>query len=272
MHEMHVDWSGSAQAWDLHRADVEAMKADLTRLLLEALAPLAGRRVLELGAGTGELAARLAEAVGPSGSVLASDIAPGMVALLEKRLADVDNAEVATLDAADIDLPAQSVDAAVFRMGLMLLTDPDAGLAQLRRVVRPGGRIAVAVWGGPFENPWMTTVGMAAMMHGLVQGGPPVGPGGPFSLADPDDLEKRARGAGFTDVTVTRVASTRRFRDSDEHVDTVLALSPPLNAALASATPEQVAAVRAQVGALTEQFRTADGLHIPTTSLLCVAS
>lgn len=268
---MSVDWSAAAPAWDLRRADVEVMKADLTGRLLEGLAPLAGRRVLELGAGTGELAAQLAEAVGRQGSVLASDVAPGMVQLLEKRLAPLPNVEVATIDAARIELPAESVDAAVFRMGLMLLTDPGEALAEMRRVVRPGGRIAVAVWGGPFENPWMTTVGMAAMMHGLVQGGPPVGPGGPFSLADPEDLEKRVRGAGFPDVTVTRVESARVFRDNDEHVATVLALAPHLSAALASATPEQLAGVRAQVTALTEQYRVDGGLRIPTTSLLCLA-
>jgi SAM-dependent methyltransferase len=268
---MDIDWSAAAAAWDLRRRDVEVMKTDLTERLLDGLGALAGRRVLELGAGTGELAARLADEVGTGGSVLASDVAPGMVALLEKRLADVPNAEVATLDAARIDLPTDSVDAVVFRMGLMLLPEPDASLTEIRRVLRPGGRIAVAVWGGPHENPWMTTVGMAAMMHGLVQGGPPFGPGGPFSLADPDDLEKRVRGAGFTDVTVTRVESARLFPDADEHIDMVLALNPQLSVAVARATPEQVAGVRAQVATLTEQYREADGLRIPTTSLVCVA-
>src|SRR3954469_23017968 len=107
---MTVDWTALAPRWDERRADVEAMKATLTEQLLTAIAPLRGRRVLELGAGTGELAARLAEAVGPDGSVLATDAARGMVDLLEKRLAAVPNAEVAEVDAEHVDLAADSFD------------------------------------------------------------------------------------------------------------------------------------------------------------------
>jgi SAM-dependent methyltransferase len=268
---MDVDWSLVAPGWDERRDDVEAMKAELTARMMAGLGPVAGQRVLELGAGTGELAAQLAEAVGPDGSVIATDAADGMVALLHKRIGGLANVEVARLDATRIELPGGSVDAVVFRMGLMLVPEPGVALAEIRRVLRPGGRFATAVWGGPHENPWMTTVGMAAMMHGLVQGGPPVGPGGPFSLADPDDLAKRVRDADFADVQVTRVESARLFRDSTDHVDTVLALTPNLGAAVTAGTPEQVAAVRAQVASLTEQFRTEDGLRIPTASLLCIA-
>lgn len=266
------DWTAMAPTWDRRRADVEAMKAELTQRLCDAITPLEGRRVLELGAGTGELAARLAELVGPAGSVLATDAAEGMVELLDKRLAAVPNAEAGQLDATDIDLPAGSVDTVVFRMGLMLVVEPERALQGIRRVLRPGGQFVTAVWGGPQENPWMTTVGMAAMMHGVVQGGPPLGPGGPFSLADPVDLEKRVRNAGFTDVAVDRIESAREFASSTEHVDMVLALAPHLAGAFAAASAEQVQAVRDQVAALTAQFDSADGLRIPSTSLLCVAS
>jgi hypothetical protein len=117
----------------------------------------------------------------------------------------------------------------------------------------------------------MTTVGMAAMMHGLVQGGPPIGPGGPFSLSDAADLEKRVHDAGFADVTVERVESTRPFATTAEHVAMVAALSPGLGDALNAATAEQLEGVRGQVAALTAQYQRPDGLHIPTTALLCVA-
>jgi hypothetical protein len=117
----------------------------------------------------------------------------------------------------------------------------------------------------------MTAVGMAAMMHGLVQGGPPVGPGGPFSLADPIDLEKRVRGAGFTAVSVSAVDSVRAFADSDEHVDLVLALSPPLAAALRTAPPDKIAALRSTVAGLDAQYQTDDGVRVPSQAFLCVA-
>jgi SAM-dependent methyltransferase len=270
--EAFPDWSAAAPHWDRRRDDVEEMKAELTTRLIEGLGDVRGKQVLELGAGTGELAARLADAAGPSGSVLASDAAAGMVELLEKRLAAVPNADVATIDAAQIDRPDASFDIVVFRMGLMLMLDPGRALAEIRRVLRPGGQMAVAVWGAPQDNPWMLTVGMAAMLQGLVQGGPPIGPGGPFSLADPVDLEKRVRDAGFADVVVTPIASTRLFSTSADHVDTVLALSPPLAAAVAGATAEQIAAVREQVATLTAQYQTPNGVEIPSSTVLCLAS
>jgi SAM-dependent methyltransferase len=260
-----------APEWDRHRDDVELMKAELTGQLIDAIGPLDGRRVLELGAGTGELAARLAAGVGATGSVLATDIAEGMVQLLHRRLDGLPNVEVAAVDATAIPLPTGSVDVVVFRMGLMLVPEPEDALREIRRVLKPGGRLAAAVWGPPQENPWMTAVGMAAMMHGLVQGGPPVGPGGPFSLADPIDLEKRARGAGFTGVTVTAIDSTRAFADSDEHVDVVLALSPPLAAAVRNAPRQKVAAVRSTVAGLDAQYVGEDGVRLPSQSFLCVA-
>jgi SAM-dependent methyltransferase len=269
---MDVDWSAVAPQWDRHRDDVEAMKTELTEQLLTGLGDLTGRRVLELGSGTGLLALRLAEAVGPSGSVLATDLAEGMVTLLEARLGGLPNVETAQLDAAHIALPDESVDVVVFRMGLMLLLEPETALREIRRVLRPGGRIALAVWGAPQDNPWMLSVGMAAMMQGLVQGGPPIGPGGPFSLADPVDFEKRVRGAGFVDVDVVAVNSSRLFADPDHHVDVVCALAPHLADALGRATDDQLAAVRQTVIELTAKYRTEDGLALPTQAVLCLAS
>lgn len=268
---MDVDWSAVAPQWDRNRHEVEAMKTELTDLLLREVAPLAGRRVLELGAGTGELAARLAEAAGPQGSVVASDASAGMVEVLQARLREVPNVQVAQIDAASIPVPDESVDVVVFRMGLMLVPEPEAALQEMRRVLRPGGRIAVAVWGGPQDNPWIATVGMAAMMQGLVQGGPPVGPGSPFSLADPVDLEKRVRGAGFADVAVTTVDSTRHFTDAEHHLEVVSALAPHLSEAIARASSEQLAGLRQTVGELTARFRAGGGLDLPFRALLCVA-
>jgi SAM-dependent methyltransferase len=266
-----VDWTSVAGHWDQHRDFVERMKANLTPRLIAGLALEPGDRVLELGGGTGELAAKLAAAVAPGGSVVASDVADGMVALLKARLDGTPGVEVAEIDATDIPLPSGSVDAVAFRMGLMLVPQPAAAVAQIGRVLRPEGRVAVAVWSGPQHNPWLTTLGMAAMMHGVVQGGPPVGPGTPFSLSDPDVLRGLFDAAEFADVTVETIDAVAAYPDVDAYFATAGALAPPLAAALGAASDEDRAKVRASVAEALERFRTADGLRIPSQSLLLTA-
>lgn len=265
-----LDWSTVAEGWDRNRDRVEAMKAQLTAALLAGLRLAPGERVLELGAGTGALARRLAEAVRPGGTVIASDVAPGMVDVIRASTQDVPGIEAAQIDACDIPLADASVDVVVFRMGLMLLGDPARALAECRRVLTPGGRLAVAVWAGPEHNPWLTTVGMAAMMHGLVQGGPPTGPCGPFALADPDTFSRLVAAAGFDDVTVRAVDEVAPVGIADEHFETVRHLAPHLAATIAAAPAEQLAAVRTTAAHLLDRYGGDGGLRIPVRSLLCL--
>lgn len=265
-----VDWSLVAADWDRQRAFVEQMKAELSRQLLAALELRPGDRVLELGAGAGELAARLAAAVAPGGSVVASDIAPGTVNLLKSRLDRADGVEIAQIDATDIPLPAASVDAVAFRMGLMLVPEPAAAVAEIARVLRPGGRVAAAVWAGPQDNPWLTTLGMAAMMHGVVQGGPPIGPGTPFSLSDPETLASLFN--EFSDVRVDAVDGVAEYADVDAYLATAGALAPPLAAALRGASADDLARVRTTLAEALERFRTPDGIRVPSRALLATAT
>ena len=183
----------------------------------------------------------------PDGSLLVSDVAAEMVALAAKHNENDPLVRVRRIDACDIDCDPASFDAVVIRMGLMLIANPARALDQIHRVLRPGGRLGAAVWGSPQANPWMASIGMAAMMTGLLQGPPPIAPGGPFSLHDPVELEKLVRGAGFAEVTVTTVDYVRRYRTADEHFDMVRVLAPPIAAAFARATPEQFEAARATV-------------------------
>ena len=266
-----LDWTDAAASWDLCRGHVERMKEPLTTALLAGLKLHSGDRVLELGAGTGELALRLADRVGPKGSVIASDVAPGMVELLGRTLAGLPGIEVARLDARDTFLPDASVDVVVFRMGLMLVHEPAIALRECHRVLVPMGRLGLAVWAGPEHNPWLTCVGMAAMMHGLVGGGPPTGPGGPFSLADAAALERLVRDAGFGDITMREIEIPSTFASTDEHFETVMALAAPLASALAAAPEFTRDAVRRTAAELAGRYRTDSGFVLPGRALLCTA-
>lgn len=267
------DWSGVAASWEAHAEDIEATSAVATGALLAAAAIAPGEDVLELSAGTGHLAAQLAGLVGPEGSLVASDVAPAFVAVLEQRLADVSNASVATIDAAAIAAPDASYDAVVCRMGLMFVSEPVEALREIRRVLRPGGRLAAAVWGTPEGNPWMASVGFATMMTGLLSGPPPTEPGGPFSLGNPDELEKLAGEAGFTDVRIEVVSYSRQYTSNDELFDTVRVLAPPIAAALKTATPEQLATARRTASDFVAQYRRGDGTYdVPACALVLRAS
>jgi len=227
-----------------------------------------GERVLELAAGPGTVGATWSTLVGPTGAVVLSDIAPGMVEVARRRNSDLANVETAVIDAAAIDQPDGSFDVVACRMGLMFTPDPSTALAEIHRVLRPGGRFGALTWAGIEHNPWMTCVGMAAMANGLVSGGPPVGPGGLFSLGDAGALQAMAKGAGFVDVAVEEFAITFRADTIDTHVERVSALAGPLAAALQAASPDQLSALRRTAADLAAPYATDNGLAMPGRALL----
>ena len=268
-----TDWSSVAVSWEARATDIEETSEAATRALLDAAAIAPGEDVLELSAGTGHLAAHLAELVGPEGSLVASDVAPAFVKVLERRLARVPSVSVATIDAAKIAADSASYDAVVCRMGLMFVPEPARALREIRRVLRPGARLAAAVWGAPEANPWMVSVGFATMMTGLLTGPMPTEPGGPFSLGDPDELEKLALEAGFGDARVEVVTYSRQYASADDLFDMVRVLAPPISAALAGATPEQLTTARATTADFIAPHQRDDGSYdVPACALVLLAS
>jgi enediyne biosynthesis protein CalE5 len=262
------DWSAVATAWDGHVDDVDEHSIAATTALLDRASPRPGDDVLELAAGPGSLGPVWSERVGPIGTVLLSDVAPGMVEVARRRNAPFDNVDVAVIDASAIDRPDDSFDVVASRMGLMFTPDPGIALAEVHRVLRADGRVGVLTWAGMEHNPWMTCVGMAATINGLVSGGPPTGPGGIFSLGDPAELERLAKGAGFADVTVDEIEVGFHAENVDAHVERVGSLAGPLAAVLDAATPEQQAALHATAAELAAPYVTDAGVNIPGRALL----
>jgi SAM-dependent methyltransferase len=261
-------WSAVAEAWDANTDYIDEHSVEATTALLDRVAVQPGERVLELAAGPGTLGATWSPLVGPTGAVVVSDIAPGMVEVARRRNAALGNVETAVIDVAAIDRPDNSFDVVVCRMGLMFTPDPSVALAEIFRVLRPGGRLGALTWAGIELNPWMTCVGMAAMATGLASGGPPVGPGGIFSLGDPAELETLVKGAGFVDVAVEEFAITFRADTIDAHVERVSSLAGPLATVLQAASPDQLAALRRTAADLAARYVTDDGLAIPGQALL----
>ena len=264
-------WDSVADAWGSSVDYVDEHSVAATTALLGALQVMPGERVLELCAGPGSLGADWSPRVGPTGTVVLSDFAPAMVAIARERNAHLHNVEVSAIDACAIDRPAGSFDVVACRMGLMFAPDPSVAFEEIHRVLAHGGRFGALTWGGVEHNPWMTCVGMAAMMHGVVSGGPPTGPGGIFSLSDPAQLAALADGAGFTDVSVEAIDISFRSATIGGHFDRVIALAGPLAAAFAAATPEQAALVRQTAADLAARYITQDGVDVPGRAMLVTA-
>jgi SAM-dependent methyltransferase len=265
-------WDGVAAAWDASVDYVNDHMAAATDALIEALAVRPGERVVELAGGPGTLGARWSSLVGAGGTVVVSDVAPAMVEAATRRLAPFGNVTTACLDLTAVDLPDASADVVACRFGLMFVPEPAGAVAEIRRILAPGGRLGVMTWAGLEHNPWVATVGMAAMVNGITAGGPPVGPGELFSLADPDALAGLAADAGFEAVAVQEAAVDFRAPDVDTHVDRVAALAGPLAKALEAASDEQVAALRSMVADGAAPFATDGGYVFPGRALLLTAT
>ena len=268
------DWSAVAPAWE-KTVDSEwrhGVEAVTSKALLDRMDIAAGQRVLELGAGAGDLGLRLAELVGSNGELVLTDVAAGMVDILQRRTLGIPHVTVAQVDASATQFPDSSFERVVFCMGLMFVPDPVAATKELHRIVRSGGRVGIQTWAAPEHNPWLLSVGMAANINGLVSGGPPTQPGGVFSLGHADQLREVLIAGGFTDVDVVPVDVEFRAPDFDSYFDTVSSLAGPLAAVLAAATPEQLAAVRSTALELARPYAKGEGFALPGRALLAIAS
>ncbi len=178
-----------------------------TEMMLDMGGVSAGARVLDLACGAGTQTLSAARRVGPGGRLVANDIAETMLEHLRKqaRASGIENIGTSVGPADELDLPAESMDACICRLGLMLFTDPARALSVVHRVLRPGGRVAVVVFTTPEANPFMARPMQLLLRHA---GKDPPAPGQPgiFALGDPGHLERVFEERGFVD-TEQRIVS-----------------------------------------------------------------
>jgi SAM-dependent methyltransferase len=271
--ESRERWEGAAAGWAATREAFQRDTAPVSEWLLDATALRPGMTVLEVAAGTGDLGLEAARRVAPDGKAIITDGAEAMVEVARARAAElgVENAEIRPMEAEWLDLPAGAVDAVVSRWAHMLLADPEAGLREARRVLRSGGRIALAVWDVPERNPWVTRVQRVLLERGHVER-PRPGEPGPFALADRERLEDLLWGAGFADVAIDAVAFEFHAPSLDAWWDHLTRNSPTLASTLATLSPAEHYAVREDVDAAYAEFVAPDGtVTIPARTLVASA-
>jgi SAM-dependent methyltransferase len=266
---LHGMWAAVAPAWGEHADFTEMRAAALTARMLELTAPQPGERVLELACGAGGLGLAAAELVGAGGEVVLSDVAAPMTAVAAARAAaqGVQNVRCRELDLEDITEPDGSYDVVLCREGLMFATDPARGAREIRRVLRPGGRVAVAVWAAQAHNPWLALV-FDAVAAQLGRPVPPPGIPGPFSLCDAEQLGELLRDAGLADVAVHEVELPLRAGSFDAWWTRTSALAGPLAGILAALPAPAVEAIVSDLRGKTRAYETGAGLEFSGRSLL----
>jgi len=214
-------------AEDYERYLVPAYFSPFAEALVAFAAPWPGEQVLDVACGTGVVTRLLAERVGPAGQVTGLDSNPSMLAVARDHL---DAPNVAWREASALSMPFVdgTFDLVTCQQGLQFFTDRAAGMAEMRRVLRPGGRLVLNVWCSVEHNPVFKLLG-EALGHLL---GPEAATLPPFSLGDREALRRLGREAGFATVTVRIDGRLIQFPSPAELVRRLLLGGPTMLRAL----------------------------------------
>lgn len=261
-------WDEVAESWArAAEEDEKGASADAARWMLEAADLQPGERVLELACGAGRVGLQAASLVGPGGAVLCSDFSEAMVGAVRQRVdrLGIANVDARVLNAEDIDLDEEPFDAVLCRFGYMLMPDPAQGLRESARVLRPGGRLVLAVWGEGEKNLWLAAILKAVMSH---LGAPPPQPGdpGPFSLGDPERLRGLLDRAGFAEAEIAEVETAQAYDSLEAWWDKILDVGGPLAAILGPMPEADREAIRDAALAVGRDFVAADGRAVFSAS------
>jgi SAM-dependent methyltransferase len=268
-------WEEAAAGWSARRAAFQAATAPVSEWLVDAIEAQPGQTVLELAAGPGDTGLLAAELLRPGGKLISTDGAEAMVAVARERAGELglmDMVEARPMEAEWIDLETASVDAVLCRWGYMLLADPETALRETRRVLRPEGRVALAVWDTREVNPLLAAPTAVAVELGFTPPPPPGRPG-PFALADREELEDVLATAGFAEIIVDTVDLTFTFASVDELWAQQVELSPTLADLTKTLTPADHYRLRDAFDEHLAQYVGEDGaVAVPARTLVAVAT
>jgi SAM-dependent methyltransferase len=261
----HIGGTGAA-VYERHL--VPAMFAPWAPKLVDLTEVMPGERVLDVACGTGVVTRLAAERAGPRGRVMGLDLSPAMLAVA-RSLPPVEGAAIEWVQANALALPLMdgAIDAVLCQHGLQQLPDRPAALGEMRRVLAPGGRLAVSVWGRIEGSP-----GMAALVDALEEH---VGTAAadnrrlPFALGDAAELHHLLAAAGFRDMRVLTLTETARFPSPEALVAAQLAATPL--STLGALTEEARRAVARHVRLTLRDFLRGGGLAVPMEAHLALA-
>ena len=268
-HENESIWDSAAPGWAKWESALMGAAAEATEQMLDAANVEMGMKVLDLACGAGSQTIQAAKRVGPTGQVVANDIAKRMLTFAKSNAADAGLTNVETLHgpAEDLSESGLRVDAATCRLGLMLFQSPQDALAAVRSVLVENGRLAVLVVASPQDNLLFSKTMMIALKH-AGKTPPPPGSPGLFALSDPARLENLFQAAGYIDTRVEQVVARMSIASVGDALTMMQEAFGAYHAVLADLDDEKRDVAWGEIRDCIGQFSSQGGVNADMTFLL----
>lgn len=261
--------SSEAEHW---QQDVERRRQDFaaaTHYMLEAAGLKPGDHVLDIAAGTGDQSLMAARLVEPGGSILATDMSADMLSIAARVVQQegLTNITTRVMDAEQLDLENDAFDAVICRLGLMLLPHRARALSEIRRVLKPGGKLAALVWSTPEHNPlWSLPLSILSKYAKEASSPQP----GPFALSDPSIFERELTEAGFHGVSTHALPFESHYASPEAFLHSTA--SRLIAGVVGQLSQEEQQCLSGEIRQAVSQFEGAHGLVAPAELLLGVGS
>ncbi len=259
--EQQAYWNGrGGQTWLASYDRIQRSIAGFSEAALAAAAAKPGEKVLDVGCGTGSTTAALAKAVGPQGHVLGADISETLIGAARQH--KLDNLKFEIGDVTSFPFETAAFDLVFSRFGVMFFADPVAAFRNLRRALRPNGRLVFLCWRTLLDNPWVLVPMRAAEPHLPPAERPGPEEPGPFAFGDRARVERILMEAGFGKPSFRTLDQQSRLGgDIAETVDNMGRMGP-LARRFADATPEQIADAKAAIAEALKPHAGPEGVHL----------
>jgi ubiquinone/menaquinone biosynthesis C-methylase UbiE len=268
--EVLAAWEESSQYWKKHQLKIERMFAPLTSALIDAAQIRQGQSLLDIGGGSGQPSLTMAPLVGNAGSVTYTDPAAGMVkaAHEEAQRRGLTNIQFHQVAAEQLPFPNDRFDVAVGRLSVMFFPDPAAGLREILRVVKPGGRVSFLVWSSKEVNPFFSSV--TDVLDRFIPPEPEDADApGAFRFAKPGKLAKLLDDAGATLIEEQPLPFLIQAPMKPEQFWELRSeMSDTLRAKLAMLAADEIAAVRNAVQKVVAKHFESGEMSFPAQALI----
>ena len=266
-------WQDAAEAWNAWGGFLATWLGPATEAMLDMAEVGSGHFVLDVAAGAGQQSLMAAQRVGPSGRVLATDISPDILdyALENARIKGLENLETLEADGEDMDLPPDSFDAAISRVGLIYFPDQQKALANIMRALKPAGRFAAIVYSTPEKNGFFSKP-VSIIRERAKLPPPTAGQPGPFSLGTPGALSATLKQAGFHNIEERVIDAPVVLPTAADCLRFERESFGAMHQMLSGLSPDEQGTVWAEIGEALTDFETPNGFKGPCELVVAVGT